>query len=480
MTDDYGQDGNEQKTEERAESKIEVNAPEATVVDFKQSPGAKKKGASKKDKESNFLYAIRHGSHPLWEGNFPAKYALLEDPRRIRSVVMIKAQEVCVPVADDALIDDLIKYSHTELVKGKADALTLSSREAAEIFRIWRATTEPISTEDISPVKELSDKGLCWQRLPFDLTEGETTAFDELFSRVSNGEALKAWIGSLLDAESDKQQYVWLWGPGSTGKSSLANVLRRMMGPSFRSEQPPEKWDKFWTSSLLGARLVVFPDCNDTKFVTSGLFKSLTGGDMVKIEYKGKQPQTVALHAKYMVLSNHRPEIGSGVEDQRRTIYCGVEELSVGTRILSANVYLERLWLEASAFLFSCRQLYKRKCPDHGQIPTDTRSVEELTAWNEADLEEAFDKFFEPRAEGERNILDRPHLPIAIFQAFFERMKWDSNREKNRFYEWMERKHRIFRRRTKVEGKNMPRILVGIVLTKWAEQEFAAILKREL
>ena len=151
------------------------------------------------------------------------------------------------------------------------------------------------------------------------------------------------------------QQYVWLHGKGNEGKGSLNRFLQRVFGPAYCSKQPNESGDKFWTHELLGKRLVVFPDCNDQKFVTSGLFKSMTGGDPVAVEAKGEMSYTTRLNAKYLVLSNEKPQISSEKADKRRIIYC---EIAPREDLIDLN-FEARLWDEGGAFLGKCWSLYQ-------------------------------------------------------------------------------------------------------------------------
>ena len=163
---------------------------------------------------------------------------------------------------------------------------------------------------------------LAFTRLPWHAADDITPTWDLIISRMSNADAFTAWVGSLFDETSYQQQYVWLHGKGNEGKGCINRFLMRVFGPAYCAKQPKERGDKFWTHDLLGKRLVVFPDCNDSAFVASGLFKSMTGGDPIPVEAKGEMAYTTRLAAKYLIISNERPDLSSETADRRRIIYC--------------------------------------------------------------------------------------------------------------------------------------------------------------
>ena len=60
------------------------------------------------------------------------------------------------------------------------------------------------------------------------------------------------------------------------------------MGKCYAAESIPDKKNRFWTWGLVSKRLVVFSEGekSEASFPSSGYFKSLTGGDSVRIEEK--------------------------------------------------------------------------------------------------------------------------------------------------------------------------------------------------
>lgn len=328
--------------------------------------------------------------------------------------------------------------------------LTKASINMAIDFAV--ASSPVIRISDIPPVLQKSTPGLTFRRLEFDISEGLYPTWEEFLSRTSNSEALCQWIGSLFFPKSDLQQYVWLYGEGRNGKGSIARALARIFGPhSCAWEQPPApNREHFWTHNLLGKRLVIFSDCNDYKFVTGGFFKSLTGGDSQRIEIKAGPTFSVKLFAKFLFLSNMKPELSSQESDLRRALYCECGEVS---QDFGPN-YEEQLWQEIPHFLYHCVKLYQKTCIDGQPIRVDRSQIEALAMSAEDEFEALFDKHFiqTTRTTTDLPIRALPHVTANRFVHICREEKL-SRVQKNMFRSWMLRKKLCEERLMKDDGK---------------------------
>lgn len=252
----------------------------------------------------------------------------------------------------------------------------LTINDARSTLDFFEALAPPFD-EVIDPVLFASDIGYCFRRLPFDPVPGMTPTFDELLSRTSNARALMAWIGSLFDTKSERQQYLWIYGDGMNGKSSLAKFLQNIFADGAVSAQPPGRGgDRFWAAQFIGKRLVVLPDCNDYTFVNSGQFKSHTGGDKIPIEEKNKGIYCIDPTWKFLILSNQKPSIEGEASAVRRAIYC--EMAPITKKRLTDGSYQFLLTREAPAIIAKCLEVYREMAPDGGAIETDAEITQEL------------------------------------------------------------------------------------------------------
>ena len=104
---------------------------------------------------------------------------------------------------------------------------------------------------------------------------------------------LQEWTGLLLSnvAVNRTKKCLVLTSPlGNTGKSVFLRILRDFLGIDNIANIPIQNMsDRFALSDLCGKRLDIVGDQRSDDIADSSVFKQLTGGDAVKIEFKGKQ-----------------------------------------------------------------------------------------------------------------------------------------------------------------------------------------------
>ncbi len=336
----------------------------------------------------------------------------------------------------------------------------------------WTLSTDPLL--DVKPFRWKSEPGYTFNRLPWDRDQqAPTPTWSWLLRHMTNRLALRQWIGSLFIENSYTHQYVWVHGQGGDGKGSINRFLAKVFGGAYCSKQPPAKGDKFWTYGLIGRRLVAFPDCDDTKFVTTGFFKSLSGGDPMPAEAKGKMGFTFQPIAKYIFFSNDKPKISSERADTRRIIYC---EFPSNDEDLSWDGIEEKLWDEGGAFLTNCIQEYYAAHPTPGPIICGTDEIQEHLSVVEERFEVIFDRYF-CRTPAPHDKLDElklldweavktrsvvPSVMQDILRHYFR-----SNNEIGEFVRWLQVNLRIKKAIVRPEGVwpalSPPKVYVGIM-----------------
>lgn len=104
---------------------------------------------------------------------------------------------------------------------------------------------------------------------------------------------LQEWTGLLISnvAVSRTKKCLVLTSPlGNTGKSVYLNVLEHFVGIDYVANIPIQNMsDRFALGDICGKRLDLVGDQRADDIEDSSVFKQLTGGDSVKIEFKGKQ-----------------------------------------------------------------------------------------------------------------------------------------------------------------------------------------------
>lgn len=362
---------------------------------------------------------------------FPCKLYLIEPEPGVKIVLKELEDEVVIQVNDNHVVDLILGYTQGELAGEEEYRFTVAKAKAARDY--WLHSTLAIPAPEL--VRWVDEPGLTYRRMPWMRSTGPTPNWDELLGRMgAQAEAFMAWVGSLLVPESDRQQYLWLYGQGQNGKGAITRFLGRVFGSAFRSEIPPRPDDKFWTRNLLGARLVSFPDCNAAGFPASGLFKSLTGGDAVRMEIKGGASFTADIACKFMFSSNEKPTLSSEAADLRRPIFVTMEQIASHPD----PSYEARLWDEGGYFLSNCLEVYDRMCPGHGRIHVDN---EELLAHVQT-LEERFATILatefvvHPIEEG-KMLRDYPFVSGSFMQKLYWTLKLNAV-EQQKFLKYLE------------------------------------------
>lgn len=445
----------------RSGGESETNTVKDNVFNIvKGIKGARKAGAL----EKVMPYVDSLLALPSRDFDLPEAYALVKLRGRAKILVEVNPEFfVLTPTDTEEVEDTCMRFS-----KNAGGRKPLEPSMAVTIARFWRANAKPISADKIAPLRELSEQGYCWHRLPFDYKELPTPAFDELFGRMENADAIKEWIGALTISDAERQHYVWIQGEGRQGKGALGRFLQTLMGPSYRSEVPPDKnVDRFWTYNLIGARLVVFPDCEDSHFTTKGLCKSITGGDPIRVEEKGGKVSTATLDCMLLFLSQEKPYVSSEKADTRRIIYSRIGDLPEGTRQINQATYDALLWDEAPGFLFECRRRYREMAARGAGYSLQQEVLDELVAENEMPFDAFFDTYFELAAPDPAKVdRDQPYVSAKDFQTILKvEGKWLNTHRQRDFLAWLKRRHHVESRIVMLPGKLRERRYVGVQLS---------------
>jgi Family of unknown function (DUF5906) len=147
-----------------------------------------------------------------------------------------------------------------------------------------------------------------------------TTQVDQVVSRLLYPEDIPVWwmwCGYCLSTETPVpfHKMLAIVGPPRTGKSTLLRILVEFLGPHNCSGVPLTELTggggQFTTSFLWGKLLNVDGDADYTRRAGNvSLLKKVSGGDMVKVEWKGQQPADAYLVTKLAFAMNQYPQVG--------------------------------------------------------------------------------------------------------------------------------------------------------------------------
>jgi Family of unknown function (DUF5906) len=348
-------------------------------------------------------------------------FALL--PRGAKKAVMIGKNNLCETIDKEQFMQLArnITVNMFDYFSGdwkNPEMCLMTETTASALYRTAKIMKE-FELKDIKPFAFKSDDSLTYARAPFDPfdTVVASPRWDNFLSNFTNEKALRMWVGSLFVPDSDRSQYLWLYGQGGNGKSTLARILGKVLGPFVRFDQTPNKDDKHWTNGLIGKRLVVFDDCNHYGFVKTGLFKSLTGATPVRCEPKFCEPFDTDLDCKFLFTSNEMPMVSTEIADQRRLIFCSARNK---TSFDFNPAFEDGLKDELGAFVSNCILLYREHCQDGRPIPSDQTEALEMGG--------CFDEEIEAWIEGKFTYDPTSHVTVADFRDQLSFTKLDARR----------------------------------------------------
>lgn len=202
----------------------------------------------------------------------------------------------------------------------------------------------------------------------------------EQLSRMGNRLAFLCYLGSILDLSAKPQQYLWLYGEGQDGKSTILKVLKKVLGGAALMTDWPHYPNNFYTARFEGKRVLLVDEEPEGTCVRTDLWRRTTGSDTITIEPKGKQAYEISNNMLIVVGSNYRPSTRTRKADMRRLIICDVKSFQ---GIPYARVD-EHLLEEFSNFISLCQALWVKFKGISNLAPVDEaatkNNVEEVHA----------------------------------------------------------------------------------------------------
>lgn len=179
--------------------------------------------------------------------------------------------------------------------------------------------------EEVKAISYEEDNVLAWvivkkKKTPLSLTDlPEFKLFLEQTDEAS-ARSIILWIGSLMDPESNRRQYLHLWGSGEEGKSTLTEALTKAFNGQTVNVTARQLQSTHFGTELEGKRLYMFNDENNTSFFSSGPFKHITGDSSMDVNEKYQAVRSIKLTGKTIICSNAKMELTNSKADSSRAI----------------------------------------------------------------------------------------------------------------------------------------------------------------
>lgn len=115
--------------------------------------------------------------------------------------------------------------------------------------------------------------------------------------------------GWLMVPDCSIQEALLLLGAGGNGKSTYLTGIRAFLGRKNISAETLQSLEvnRFSPAQLVGKLANVCSDLPSARLAGSSVFKAITGGDLVRVEYKFQRPFEVLLYVRFLFSANHLP-----------------------------------------------------------------------------------------------------------------------------------------------------------------------------
>jgi len=203
---------------------------------------------------------------------------------------------------------ELDNRAYTPLGDGVLDNDTLDFLTYEEAFKENIIFSKPLKV----PVKY--DAGLirAIKAGDFDLNRVAPN-FSKILKRFfdkENLELLEDLMGYIISPKRGKRRIGFIVGPPNTGKSTLLEILKGLLGKRMVSASSDTLQARFGRSVLRGAWVVASSE-RPKNTINNDLFKRMSGGDTIEVEEKHKPIFEILVQALLLFVMNELPEFNN-------------------------------------------------------------------------------------------------------------------------------------------------------------------------
>jgi len=290
------------------------------------------------DTDNASRFATRYADRILYT---PGKGWLAFDGQRWKSDSFLQCMELAKETA--RLIADEVEYLNHDSVKNARRKFAQSSLSKASLERMIDLAKSLVMVDDskldgdpwlLNTINGTIDlrTGDCEEHDPRDLltklapVAADPTAkcplFKQFLKRITNGDRalmkyIKKCAGYTLTGSTQEQVFFFCNGKsGSNGKSTLANLLRDMMGDYSRHTPTDTLLTKQYDNNipadlarLAGVRMVTAIEANFNRHLDEAKLKSMTGGEPITARFMRQNFFEFTPAFKLWLVANDMPRV---------------------------------------------------------------------------------------------------------------------------------------------------------------------------
>ena len=216
--------------------------------------------------------------------------------------------------------------------------------------------------------------------------EGTCEIWDEFFNlRVTQEETkvIKAYLWSCIYAKNRSRQILFIWDDGHSGKSTMINVLSKYFGSMCAAAQKDSFNNQFSIAKYWDKHVILFGDTGNSRLHTMDKVKSITGGDDMEVEQKGRSSFKANVYAHIIAASNTPLVIDENEKCETSRLIpikfkLNTENaIKTGAFVVGSDgklkpvgdaTFEDKLLKQLPAFLKTCEKEYNELCPKDADI----------------------------------------------------------------------------------------------------------------
>ena len=271
------------------------------------------------------VYSLRHGcwlrldERGIWRMEAKARVRTLAEEQIGRVRVMGETRDGEPKLSPIMRTDSMMRG----ILSSGRDRVTVEAEEWPEpVGVVWadgKLTAPDLRTRPLSGLD-----GATWAMQWPCPKPDKTPVFDD-YTDTLWGEHANAyrmvffqWLGATLCGMATRyQRALLLYGQPGRGKSVLLTVVRGLFPAQAVTSIEPGASQRFDAAGLARSRLNLITDLQKAENWASGWFKSAVVGDLVDIERKGVDRETIVPRAGWLIGSNLLPDIRDPAVERR-------------------------------------------------------------------------------------------------------------------------------------------------------------------
>jgi len=296
-------------------------------------------------------------------------------------------------------VDDYIKSSDVNNAMNVLSVMTHSFEFGADASDKICFTNGTLDTKSKTLRPWDSDDQILHQ-LDFDWSEDAACpSYDDFIQWVFDGDekaiaCFEEYAGLTLVDDIRYQKMLYLIGPGSNGKSTLANLIATMHDPEAISNVPITSLDdERMLTSLVGKLVNISSEQSRLNMVSDDILKRITGGDPVAVRKLFKEVENkVILKVRFLCVANDMPATNDSSYAMRRRLMIlecpnimpeHKQDTTLFSRLVEERAGIMRRWVSALANL---RARGRFDEPDSSKKAVDAylRENDSVAQWLEA------------------------------------------------------------------------------------------------